>query len=77
MAKWIEFVGVDIPGRKTKTFVVKNIEKHIAIGVVRWHGAFRQYSFFPAPDCVFEKTCLRDIAKFMEDLMEERKTSKK
>lgn len=76
MAKWIEFVEVNFPGRKTKTFDVLNKENGTILGVVKWFGSFRQYSFFPASNCVFEKTCLHDISKFMEDLMEERKNAR-
>ena len=38
------------------------------IGWVRWYGPWRQYSFFPASLTVFEKSCLRDIADFSEQL---------
>lgn len=73
MAKWIEFIELDFPNRKTKTFDVVNKDNSSYIGQIKWFGSFRKYSFFPAENCVFEQTCLRDIAKFMEDLMEERK----
>jgi len=76
MAKWLEFVDVSISDRKTKIFEVFNKDNGSYLGAVKWHGAFRQYSFFPASDCIFEKTCLRDISKFMEDLMEERKNAR-
>lgn len=55
MAKWIEFIEHSDPKKKTKTFVVKNKDNNTIVGVVKWYGAFRQYSFFSALDCVFEK----------------------
>jgi hypothetical protein len=73
MAKWIEFLEQYIPDRKTKTFAVVNKDNQSFLGTIKWFGKFRQYSFFPSADCVFEKTCLRDISQFMEELMEERK----
>jgi hypothetical protein len=73
MAKWIEFIELNFPERKTKTFDVVNKDNGSYIGQIKWYGGFRQYSFFPQPDCIFEKTCLRDISEFMEKLMEERK----
>lgn len=73
MAKWIEFVEMNIPTKKTKTFIVRNKDNGCEIGMVKWFGAFRQYSFFPNNETVYEKTCLNDISKFMENLMEERK----
>ena len=72
MAKWIEFLEQNHTTRKTKTFIVRNKET----GVVKWFGSFRQYSFFPNPETVFEKTCLRDISNFMEELMNERKNER-
>jgi len=36
------------------------------LGQVQWFGRWRKYSFFPAPDCVFEETCLEDIADFIK-----------
>lgn len=36
------------------------------LGEVRWFSHWRCYAFFPSPACIFEKTCLRDIAEFCE-----------
>lgn len=35
----------------------------------RWYGAWRRYAFFPNAGVrpVFESTCLRDIARFLEE----------
>lgn len=38
------------------------------LGEVRWFGRWTQYAFFPNQGMVFEKTCLRDIASFCEDV---------
>lgn len=76
MSKWIEFHKVDPPikGRKTDTYLIfTKTEDEIVIGEIRWHGPWRQYSFFPQPNCVFEKTCLKDITDFIIKLMEDRK----
>lgn len=73
MAKWIEFVEESFSNKKTKTFNVRNKNNGSYLGQVKWYGAFRQYSFFPEPDCVFEKTCLKDISDFMIQLMQERR----
>lgn len=37
-----------------------------ALGTVKWYGAWRCYAFFPAPNTLFEKNCLRDLAQFCE-----------
>lgn len=39
---------------------------NITLGEVKWFGRWVKYSFFPAADCVFEATCLREIADFIE-----------
>jgi hypothetical protein len=36
------------------------------LGHVKWYGAWRCYGFFPAGNCIFEKICLKDIARFCE-----------
>ena len=38
------------------------------IGVVKWFGRWRKYSFFPNADSVYEETCLREIAEFCQQL---------
>jgi len=73
MTKWIEFVDQSKPDRKTKEFAVMNKDNGSYLGRIKWYGSFRQYSFFPEPECVFEKTCLKDIIDFMNQLMTERK----
>jgi hypothetical protein len=48
-----------------------------SIGRVKWFGRWRKYSFFPAPDCVFEQVCLREIAEFIENRTTEHRTRAK
>ena len=36
------------------------------IGIIKWFGRWRCYSFFPLTDTVFERSCLRDLADFCE-----------
>lgn len=72
--KWIEFVEVTTnKDKKTKQFNVINRESRIFLGTVKWFGNWRQYSFFPQPNMVFERQCLMDIAHFINQLMVERK----
>jgi hypothetical protein len=39
------------------------------LGTVKWFGRWRKYCYFPEPNCVFEQTCLRDIAEFLDIVM--------
>src|SRR5580698_6590438 len=73
--KWIEFKELQDRKTKTKFFYVNNKQTGNAIGVIKWYGGFRQYSFFPLENIVFEKQCLRDISTFLQLLMDERKTT--
>lgn len=67
MAKWIEFTQTATsPSGKTKVWSVHAKDGGPPLGSVRWHGAWRRYSFFPEPGTLFEKDCLRDIANFLE-----------
>ncbi len=73
--KWIKFQEIPTKGI-TKRFAVVNKESVFTIGYIQWYVAFRQYSFFPTANTVYEKTCLSDITKFIEKLMLDRKIEK-
>jgi hypothetical protein len=67
MAKWIEFEEIDTDAtRKTKIFEVITKEGRLGLGIVKWHGAWRKYCFFPAEQTIYEWDCLRDIAEFCQ-----------
>ncbi len=76
MPRYIAFV--EDPKREGRTRVWMVVSKHdspgVSIGEVRWHGAWRQYAFFPKGETVFNPECLRDIAVFIEGQMRLRRT---
>lgn len=51
---------------KTQIWNVTAKADDFTLGQVRWFARWRKYSFFPAPDCVFEETCLGDIGDFLK-----------
>lgn len=59
------------PTGKTKVWHVMNIHKDELCGVVRWHGAFRKYCFYPTSGFLFDWDCLRVVADFMEYVTKE------
>lgn len=65
-ANWIIFHLISTTG-KTTVWEVMNKERTAILGVIKWYGAWRRYSFFPHQNTIFEKTCLRDIADFCEE----------
>lgn len=65
--KWIDIVpGAQLPGRKTKRWMV--IAKHgrETLGFIEWYSPWRQYCFFPKTGTLYERQCLRDIADFCD-----------
>lgn len=44
------------------------------LGEVKWYSRWRKYSFFPGDGCLFEQTCLREIADFIEERTKEQRT---
>jgi hypothetical protein len=69
-------IANEIAGRKTASWDV--LSKHTGglLGRVKWFGPWRKYSFFPAPNCVFEATCMREISQFIEDRTREHRASR-
>ena len=57
----------------TKVWVVDAIKSNAFLGTVRWHSSWRKYCFFPLGDSMFDPTCLREIAQFIDDQMKARK----
>lgn len=74
-SKWIKFEKKET---KTKTSVHEVLTKEgdELLGKIKWFPRWRCYSFFPEPNTVFERTCLTDIVKFVEGLMQDRKKIK-
>jgi hypothetical protein len=75
MSKWIDFKEMPQTG-KTKIYqVVPKEYPGSCLGEIKWYGSWRCYAFYPFPNCVFEKTCLKDITSFIENLMLQRKVA--
>lgn len=62
---------------KTIVWLVQARKGGDHLGYVRWQAGWRKYSFFPEPNCIFEGTCLRDIAGFIEQRTTEQRWAKK
>lgn len=70
-----EYVTFEMYGEAKKTVIWRVMSKRGGwLGDVKWFSRWRKYSFFPAPHCVFEQVCLRDIAEFVEERTKEHKT---
>lgn len=75
-SKWIYFKDVTPSEKKTKVFNVLTKDGDGLLGVVKWFGPWRCYSFYPEANTLYERTCLIDITKFLSSLMLERKLVK-
>ena len=61
--------------RKTKVFALMTTSNDYILGEVEWYPSWRQYCFFPTSTTVFSPGCLDDIAHFLKQLMDERKSN--
>lgn len=62
-------------GRRTNVYYVIN-KKRSCIGVVKWHGPWKRFCFYPSPESCYDPVCLESVADFcrlaMSDYREER-----
>lgn len=74
--KWVIFYEhSNKRGAKTKIVGIYNRENtDLLLGIIKWYGPFRRYSFFPEGNMVFEKQCMTDILGVMDELEEMRKS---
>jgi hypothetical protein len=71
---WLEFhIRERDPKRKTDIYDVVNQSNLVHVGIIKWYGGFRKYTFQPTNDTIFDDKCLREIARFITALMNERK----
>jgi len=82
--KWVVFQPSPVQSKSGKTsrwdVVTKGGEKFaggVVLGVIQWWGAWRKYAFFPGDATLYEPTCLRDIAAFIDERMAQRRAGKR
>jgi len=74
--KYLEFTEVDNKPRKTRWFSVINHVTDCDLGHVEWDRGWRQYVWVTPTLEVplkFSRSCHRDMADFLQQLMDERK----
>jgi hypothetical protein len=62
--KYVSFKEVENPGKKTRRWGVYSTNGGI-IGWVQWHGAWRRYCYFAAPETLYDNHCLQFIAEWL------------
>ena len=53
---------------RTDVYTVISRQSGFKLGEIKWYGAWRQYAFFPCGETIWNKTCLADIQKFLEEI---------
>lgn len=56
-------------GEKTSIWGVYSARHDFLLGQIRWWGAWRQYTFFPQDDTLYNRSCMREIAAFIDRQM--------
>lgn len=76
-SKYLEFsIQWHYPSRKTEVYNVRSKNQGSTLGQIKWYAPWRQYCFYPSPNCVFNVGCLEDIRVFILDVMAKRKMAK-
>ena len=71
--KWFTIrKGPPRKGRKTPVYSIIG-DLGVLLGEIKWHGAWRQFCFFPTNDTLWSDGCLADVRSFLKRLRAERR----
>jgi hypothetical protein len=65
-------LDLSVTNLKTKVVIVRSARHGNVLGLIRWFGRWRQYTFWPRPNTTFNPACLAEINGTIRDLMGER-----
>lgn len=57
-------------GKKTNTYIIRRDSMSACaerLGLIKWHGAFRQFAFYPDSDTFWSKGCLEIVNRWLDD----------
>ncbi len=66
-------VSTDKPNKKTKRYVIRSNHSGHCLGMIFWHGAWRQYVAESQEGIIWSSGCLRELAEFLEKINKEHK----
>ena len=75
MSKYLRFSILE-PKPKTKVIGVWSSKSGDRLGLIKWFGRWRQYSFIPEDNTIFNVECLNDIQNHIKEMMDERRKNK-
>ena len=58
--------------KKTEVWECRNNSWNEVLGIIKWYPLWRQYCFFTNSEIIYAESCLNDISKFINQLMQER-----
>lgn len=64
-------------GAKLNEYEVWNTKFDASIGFIKWRGGWRQYVFQAEPEIDMSRSCMKEVADFIDLLMKEWRTSRK
>ena len=77
-SKFLDFVEVEKPGRKTKVYQVwSKVTHRELLGGIQYCVPWRCFVFVPCEDTFYDIGCLEDIVKFIREITEEWKAGLK
>ena len=74
VSKYLDFLLLSDSG-KTRTYTIRSRSRGDVLAIVKWYGAWRQYTMEPLYHTVWNKDCLREVAEFLDGLMEQRRSA--
>lgn len=63
-------------GGKTRRWQVLSKSSGTLLGRIKWHGPWRQFTFFPEGDTIFNVGCMVDICAMIELAMKDWRASR-
>ncbi len=58
---------------KTSTYHVHSKKGFEFVGIIKWYSGWRRYTFYPKGGTLYDENCLKEIADFINKLMDDRK----
>ena len=71
-SEYLDFIEVADTG-KTKVWQVLSKRHGDVLALISWHGPWRQYTFRPHPNTIWNTGCLTDVQSFIRRQMEARR----
>ena len=73
MSEFLEFrLNEESDGKATEVWDVVSKHHGDVLAQIRWYGAWRQYTVHARQATIWNQQCVRDLARFIQERMQER-----